>query len=96
MKVVLAEVVEKDIAGMLVYLMQKYGTKEVVIQANKLNEALEFLSTVPDAGYIRRDVGHGRLAYPVGEYLLIYEIRDEASIILMRVLHSSMDFSSKN
>ncbi len=95
MKVVLAEVAENDIAGMLVYLIQKYGSTQMNNHVNHLNEALHFLSTVPDAGYIRRDVGHGRLAYPVGEHLLIYEIHDKASIIVMRVLHSRMDFSGK-
>ena len=95
MKVELSEVAEQDIEGILVYTLEEYAHMQQEKYFALIKEGLEILATFPNVGHTRRDMASGLMAYPVGEHLLIYEIHDKASIIVMRVLHSRMDFSDK-
>ncbi len=95
MKVELSELAELDIAGILVYTLEEFGQLQQEKYFELIKEGLQILATFPNVGHMRRDLKFGLLAYPVGEHLLIYEIHEQVSVIVVRVLHSRMDFSGK-
>ncbi len=95
MTVELSGEAEADLTGILVYTLNEFGPTQLEKYFKVIKEGLHYISKFPNSGHIRRDIPYSLVAYPVGEHLVIYKVADKTSILVIRILHSRMDFSNK-
>ena len=62
---------------------------------NRFEQLLRMVSENPLAGRARPELGPGLRSLAVGSYVLFYEARPDA-ILLVRALHGSLDFDSSD
>lgn len=56
----------------------------------RIHEKLEILSTFPAIGRTRPDVAQGVRHFPIGNYLLLYRIDEDAHMIhIVRIVHGA-------
>lgn len=84
-----------DLHAIWEYVAGESGSSEI---ANRLIDSITdrfvLLSTHPYIGRSRSDdLGPGRRSFPVGEYVIIYRVKDNDALIL-RVVHSRRDLEA--
>jgi len=95
MKLVFSSKAEEDFVGILSYTISEFGPAQAQKYLELIDAALISLTRSPRLGHKRRDLPSHLFAYPVSQHLLIYKIENNKSIIILRVLHSRMDFSDR-
>jgi toxin ParE1/3/4 len=60
-------------------------------QLDLIDEACQMLAGHQHAGKSRDDLAHGLRFFPVGNYLIFYNARDDG-ITVVRVLHGARDY----
>ncbi len=82
---------EDDIRDILKYTLETYGEHQLTVYQEKLNKGLATLLHNPGIGHKRPDLPPEYDAYPVGEHILIFRVK-EKTIYIVRVLHGRMGF----
>jgi len=95
MKLVFTRKAEEDLIGILSHTISEFGPGQAQKYLVLMDSALISLTISPSLGHKRRDLPSHLFAFPVGQHLLIYKIENNKSIIVLRVLHSRMDFSDR-
>lgn len=92
MKYVLADSATRDLIEIWQYLYEESGSEAVADrQIDALSERFYLLACYPRLGRARDDeLGRGRRAYPVGQYLIVYTVKGDSTQIL-RVAHGKRD-----
>ncbi len=58
-----------------------------------ITERFYLLSTYPQMGRARDDLGAGRRTYPVGKYVILYRV-EGVDVLILRVAHSRCDLDA--
>ncbi|QPJ61305.1 MAG: type II toxin-antitoxin system RelE/ParE family toxin [Candidatus Nitronauta litoralis] len=82
---------EDDIRDILQYTLETYGEQQLLVYQEKLDQALATVLNNPGVGHKRPDLPPEYDAYPEGEHILIFRVK-EKTIYVVRVLHGRMDF----
>lgn len=87
---------KQDLKEILKYTQKVWGTDQRVRYKNLLNEALGKIAASPGLGKPREELRPGYYSYHVGSHgrhIIFYTMQD-TTILVVRVLHDSMDFES--
>jgi len=58
-----------------------------------ISERFDLLSSYPQAGRARDDLGAGRRTFPVENYVILYRVRGK-DVLILRVAHSRRDLDT--
>jgi toxin ParE1/3/4 len=74
------------------FTQQRWGRKSRVEYLARVEDAFSRLAANPSLGRSREELPHGVSSFPVGRHLLIYRVEDTGLVVIIRVLHQSMDY----
>jgi toxin ParE1/3/4 len=80
----------RDFRSILRYTRRAWGERKKDTYAVRLNDAMEYLTRFPLLGESRDDLRTGMRARPVAEHVIYYRV-DKEAIIVLRLLHHTMD-----
>ncbi len=83
-----------DITDILQYTIEKWGQEQAITYKKILDKGLTTLCYDPELGHARVDVPSDYRALQTGQHIMLYRIEDK-TVYVIRVLHSSMNFSPK-
>jgi toxin ParE1/3/4 len=87
----------RDVAEVLAYTRQRWGTEQALAYAALIREALEALIANPRTGKPRGELGLGVLAHHIAQrgrparHVLFYRVTARGTVEIIRFLHDSMD-----
>ncbi len=79
----------QDFVDILRYTGETWGTNQLQVYRDKINDALTSIGHNPELGYYRKDLPSTHLAYLVGSHIIVYRVSID-SIGIVRILHQRM------
>jgi len=89
-KVIFAARAEADLDGILGYTASEWGDKQALKYLEELEMRLNTLAENPHAGMGRNAIESGLFSFPIGSHIAYY-LDISGGIVVVRLLHSSMD-----
>lgn len=80
-----------DLVEIWLYTDEHFGTTQADRYLDQLSEAMDKLVTHPELGKDRSDVKTGYRHLHVNKHLIFYRPINDGSLLVVRVLHDSMD-----
>jgi toxin ParE1/3/4 len=90
----LSDAAEADLDGILDYTWTRYGADQAERYYLELRETMARLADAPLIARERHDLEPPVHIHPHGRHLIVYQAR-ERHILIVRVLHQSMDIESQ-
>ena len=90
----LSDAAEADLDGILDYTWTRYGADQAERYYLELRETMALLAGTPLIARERRDLNPPARIHPHGRHLFVYRVR-ERHILIIRVLHQSMDIEGR-
>ncbi|ROO27563.1 type II toxin-antitoxin system RelE/ParE family toxin [Salinisphaera japonica] len=87
----LSQAADNDIEGLIEYTMQRFGRAQTQRYLAQIERQLEALIANPRLGQARDEIRPALRSRLVGQHLLFYRIKDEDTLRVVRVLHTSRD-----
>lgn len=88
----LAPKARQDFIDILRYTGETWGSAQLLIYRDKINDALQAISQNPRIGQVRSDLPATHLAYLVGSHVIVYRIGAD-SLGVVRILHQRMSLA---
>lgn len=85
----------EDLAGIWRYTLDQWGERQADTYLDDLDAAFVMLATMPEMCRERPELGAAVRLYPHAHHLIVYQIRDPETILIVRVLHESMDVTER-
>lgn len=82
---------DEDILAIMLYTIEQFGVRQAVIYYKGLHEVYEFLAVHPKAACERSEIDPPVRAHRYQLHLVVYEIGEDGSILILRVPHYSGD-----
>lgn len=79
-----------DLREMARYTGETWGRRQVRLYVDELELRTQKLAMSPEAGRVRDDVGPSVQSFPIARHVVFY-LRSESGIAVLRVLHPRMD-----
>jgi toxin ParE1/3/4 len=80
-----------DLRGIWAYTRETWDEEQAERYVRSIHAAMARLATVPKLGNRASKIRKGYSKYPVGSHVIFFK-RTKAEVIVIRVLHQSMDF----
>jgi toxin ParE1/3/4 len=74
------------------FTQTRWGRKARVEYLARVDKAFSRLAENPSMGRSRDELPNGVASFPVGRHLVIYRVEDSGLVVVVRVLHQSMDY----
>lgn len=87
----LTAVARKDIIDIGRYTTEKWGKRQRDKYLKQLDDAFKMLARQPEIGRDADDVKPGYKKFSQGSHIIFYRAGTESKIVVIRVLHNSMD-----
>lgn len=81
----------KDIIDIGHFTAEKWGKRQRDKYLKQLDDAFKLLSRQPDIGRDAEDIKPGYKKFSQGSHVIFYRSGTESKIIVIRILHNSMD-----
>jgi toxin ParE1/3/4 len=91
MKLVLTEAALDDLRSIRDYTLETWGTEQEELYLSKLWSQIESIRSDPSRFRLREDLFPGCRIASEGRHVLLFRA-DKESLVVVRVLHSAMDF----
>ena len=88
----LAPKARQDFIDILRYTGETWGPNQLQVYRAKLDDALNAISSHPQAGHNREDLPPTHRAYLVGSHVIVYRIGAD-SVGVVRILHQRMSLA---
>ena len=82
----------QDFIDILRYTGEAWGSSQLLIYRDKINDALQAIGRNPQLGHRRGDLPPTHQAYLVGSHVIVYRLGDD-SIGVVRILHQRMSLA---
>lgn len=82
----------QDLANIGRFTIGRWGRQQRNAYLKQLDDAFRLLSSQPDMGRDASSIKPGYKKHSVGSHVIFYRAGTESIIVVVRVLHSSMDF----
>ena len=79
----------QDFVDILRYTGETWGTDQLLVYRDKINDALQAISQNPQRGHHREDLPPTHFAYLVGSHVVVYRV-DASGIGIVRIPHQRM------
>jgi len=80
----------RDFVDILRYTAEQWGDAQVATYSNKIDAAIQRISSNPEIGALRNDLAGAYRTLPVGVHLIVYRQQSDR-IRILRILHQRMD-----
>jgi toxin ParE1/3/4 len=80
----------EDLRDIQLYGIRQWGEDQADAYEADIMQALDTLERNPRVGRVRDDLRRGLRSYPVRRHVIVYQI-DEEAIVVLRIVHASMD-----
>ena len=84
----------KDLKGIGKFTERKWGRKQRIKYLQELDKTFYWLCEHPNSGKNREDIKRGYFSFPCGSHLIFY-MKDENFLVIIGVLHKSMDLPNQ-
>jgi len=74
------------------FTQHRWGQKSRIEYLARMESVCGRLAANPSLGRSRDELPQGVLSFPVGRHLIIYKVEDAGQVLIIRVLHQSMDY----
>jgi len=94
----LSDAAEADLDGILDYTWTRYGAAQAEQYYLELRETMALLADAPLIARERRNLNPPVRIHPHGQHLIVYQVSGKARdehLLIVRVLHQSMDIESQ-
>lgn len=81
----------KDIIDIGRFTTEKWGKRQRDKYLKQLDDAFKLLTRQPDIGRDAEDVKPGYKKFSQGSHIIFYRAGTESKIVVIRILHDSMD-----
>lgn len=81
---------EADLEAIYQYTKEKWGDTKAIEYLVQLEEVIQLLAENPEVGKPRDELADGLYSFPNKSHIIFY-IKRESDILIVRLLHSSMD-----
>ena len=90
MKYQLTDKADKDVEEILEYSVMNFGAKQAQHYFEALKECIELLADNPEIGHSADEILPDYLRFPFESHVIFYKVFS-SSILVVRILHESMD-----
>ena len=80
---------QQDIDSILRYSGKTWGSRQLLIYRDKLDEAVKTIGHNPNLGHVTPELPQTHRIYFVGSHVVVYRTRDDV-VSIARVLHQRM------
>ncbi|NKI19242.1 type II toxin-antitoxin system RelE/ParE family toxin [Spongiibacter sp. KMU-166] len=91
----LTSAARKDIIHIGRFTSEKWGKRQRDKYLKQLDDAFRLLARQPDIGRDAEDIKPGYKKFSQGSHVIFYRAGTESSIVVIRVLHNSMDVEQR-
>lgn len=81
----------KDIIDIGRFTSEKWGKRQRDKYLKQLDDAFKLLARQPDIGRDADDIKPGYKKFSLGSHIIFYRAGTESRIVVIRILHNSMD-----
>jgi toxin ParE1/3/4 len=74
------------------FTQHRWGRKSRIEYLARVESACSRLADNPSLGRSRDELSQNVSSFPVGKHLIIYRVEDAGPVVIIRVLHQSMDY----
>lgn len=83
-----------DVAEIYIEGLGLFGLSQADAYHDGMAEAFEFLADYPRAARLREEMKPAVRAYPYKRHLIVYELEDDDSVLILRIRHAREDWQS--
>jgi toxin ParE1/3/4 len=88
----LSKEAKTDLRSIAVFTEKRWGRAQRNLYIKQLDEAFFLLAQSPDLGASCDYIRQGYKKFPQGSHIIFYKLSNSASILVVRILHKSMDY----
>jgi toxin ParE1/3/4 len=83
---------EEDLIQIFISGAELFGVEQAQKYHQKLFEIFSLLADNPQAAHLRPEIKPPIRAHPVGSHIVIYDLRDDGDIFILRIRHAREDW----
>lgn len=91
----LSKEAKNDLRSIAVFTENRWGRTQRNFYIKQLDEAFLMLAQSPDLGISCDFIRKGYKKFPQGSHIIFYKHNTSANILVVRILHKSMDYDSQ-
>jgi toxin ParE1/3/4 len=91
----LSKEAKNDLRSIAVFTENRWGRIQRNFYIKQLDEAFLMLAESPDLGISCDFIRKGYKKFPQGSHIIFYKHSTSANILVVRILHKSMDYDSQ-
>ena len=88
----LSKAAKNDLRSIAVFTEHRWGKTQRNLYLKRLDEAFSLLGQNPDTGLACDYIREGYRKFPQGSHIVFYKRVTSARILIVRILHKSMDY----
>lgn len=77
------------------YTVKTWSRNQAESYYSQLIESFTFITNEPEAGKDFSEVKNGLRGLRVGKHIVFYQVENESTILIIRILHGRMDLESR-
>ena len=82
---------DEDYFAICGFGLGRYGRATAEAYLDRLDQTFDMLSAFPGAARVRHEVDPALRAFPVGVYLILYEVDEMDEVTILRIVHARSD-----
>ena len=82
---------KSDLKDIALFTQRKWGREQRNVYLKQFDDSFWMLSENPDIGKSCDEIRDGYRKFPQGSYVIFYKQTDSQEILIIRILHKSMD-----
>jgi toxin ParE1/3/4 len=91
----LSKEAKNDLRSIAIFTENRWGRTQRNLYIKQLDEAFLMLAQTPDLGISCDHIREGYKKFPQGSHIIFYKRSTSAKILVVRILHKSMDYDSQ-
>ena len=84
---------KSDLRSIAIFTENRWGRTQRNLYIKQLDEAFVMLAQTPDLGISCDYIRNGYKKFPQGSHIIFYNHSNSANILVVRILHKSMDYN---
>lgn len=91
----LSKEAKNDLRSIAIFTENRWGRTQRNLYIKQLDEAFFMLAQSPDLGISCNYIRDGYMKFPQGSHIIFYKHSTSTNILVVRILHKSMDYNSR-
>ena len=86
---------KRDLRSIALFTENRWGKTQRNLYIKQLDDAFVMLARKPNLGLACDYIRDGYKKFPQGSHIIFYKLSSSANILVVRILHKSMDYDSR-